>query len=103
MTLAALALGAQADARARSFTLMNAGPAAIVAIEVSAEGQAQFGPSLIGRVELPPGNALHITMPARAACRGDLRIRWDGGRVEERAGQDFCQPPRVLRLSTPAP
>jgi hypothetical protein len=96
-------LGAQAEAGPRSFTLVNAGPAAIVAIEVSPAGQAQFGPSLIGRVELPPGSALHITMPARAACRGDLRIRWDSGRVEERAGEDFCQAQRVLRLSTPAP
>ncbi|MBP0466309.1 hypothetical protein J5Y09_20445 [Roseomonas sp. PWR1] len=103
MTLAALALGAQADARARSFTLVNAGPATILAVEVSPSGRGQFGPSLIGRVELPPGNALHITMPARAACRGDLRILWDGGRVEQRADEDFCQGPRVLRLSTPQP
>jgi hypothetical protein len=100
---AALALAAQADARPRSFTLSNGGPGTILAVELSAAGEDRFGPSLIGRVELPAGQALHITLPARAPCLGDLRIRWDTGRLEERAGEDLCRSPRMLRLSTPAP
>ncbi|MBR0672199.1 hypothetical protein [Neoroseomonas soli] len=82
--------------------LMNLGPADIIAVEMSPAGEAQYGASLIGRVELPPGNALHITPPSRNPCMNDLRIRWSDGRTEERAREDFCQPQRVLRLSTPA-
>lgn len=103
MIPAALALAAQADVRPRSFTLANAGPGTILAVELSAAGEDRFGPSLIGRVELPAGQSLHITLPARGPCRGDLRIRWDNGRVEDRAGEDLCQASRMLRLTTPAP
>lgn len=103
MIPAALALAAQADVRPRSFTLANAGPGTILAVELSAAGEDRFGTSLIGRVELPAGQSLHITLPARGPCRGDLRIRWDNGRVEDRAGEDLCQPSRILRLTTPAP
>jgi hypothetical protein len=83
--------------------VMNLGPAVIVALEVSAAGQGQYGPSLIGRVELPPGNALHVTPPARGGCLNDLRIRFSDGRIEERAREDLCQPQRVLRISSPSP
>lgn len=81
---------------------MNLGPADIVAVEISPAGQGRFGPSLIGRVELPPGNALHITPPSQSPCLNDLRIRWSDGRAEDRAREDLCQPQRVLRLATPA-
>ena len=64
--------------------VMNQGPAAIVGLELSAVGQRQFGSSLIGRVELPPGNALHVTPPSGSGCLSDLRIRWSDGRAEER-------------------
>lgn len=83
--------------------LMNQGPATIVALELSPAGQSRFGPSLIGRVELPPGNALHVTPPSGSACLNDLRIRWSDGRAEERAREDLCQAQRVLRLTTPSP
>jgi hypothetical protein len=82
--------------------LMNAGSAAVVAVEMSPSGEARFGPSLIGRVELPPGNALHLTPPAGSVCVNDLRIRWSDGRVEDRAREDLCQPQRMIRLTPPA-
>lgn len=78
---------------------MNLGPAAVTAVELSAAGTAAFGPSLIGRVELPPGHALHLTPPAAHGCLADLRIRFADGRVEDRARLDLCQPgQRVLRV-----
>ena len=83
--------------------LMNQGPATIVALELSAAGQGQFGPSLIGRVELPPGNALHVTPPSGSGCLNDLRIRWSDGRAEDRPQEDLCRAQRVLRLTTPSP
>ena len=82
---------------------MNQGPGVIVAVEISPAGQGQYGANLIGRVELPPGNALHITPPARSACLNDLRIRWLDGRSQDRPREDFCQPRRVLRLTSPSP
>ncbi|MEO3473235.1 hypothetical protein AAFN86_15300 [Roseomonas sp. CAU 1739] len=82
---------------------MNLGPGTIVALELSPAGQARFGPSLIGRVELPPGNALHVTPPNGSSCLNDLRIRWLDGRAEERAREDLCQAQRVLRLTSPSP
>lgn len=83
--------------------LMNQGPGTIVAVEISPAGQARFGSSLIGRVELPPGNALHLTPPSGSACLNDLRIRWSDGRSEERAREDLCQAQRVLRVTSPPP
>jgi len=83
--------------------LLNQGPATIVAVELSPAGQGQYGASLIGRVELPPGNALHITPPSRSVCLNDLRIRWDNGRSQELGREDLCQPQRVLRLTSPSP
>ncbi len=78
--------------------LMNLGPEAVVGVELSAAGQRRFGPSLIGRVELPAGNALHLTPPARLDCLADLRIRFADGRIEEHAGEDLCQAQRILRV-----
>ena len=94
---------AQQDARPRTFMLMNQGPATIVALELSPAGQSHFGPSLIGRVELPPGNALHVTPPSGSGCLNDLRIHWSDGRAEERAREDLCQAQRVLRVTSPSP
>ena len=99
--LAAAPALAQQDPRPRPFMLMNLGPAGIVAVEISPAGEGQYGPSLIGRVELPPGNALHLTPPSRSPCVNDLRIRWSDGRAEQRAREDLCQAQRVLRLATP--
>ena len=82
--------------------LMNGGSAPVLAIELSPSGEARFGPSLIGRIELPPGNALHLTPPSGTPCLNDLRIRWADGRVEDRAREDLCQPHRLIRLA-PAP
>lgn len=101
--LLAMPVGAQQEARPRTFNVMNQGPGTIVALELSPVGQARFGPSLIGRVELPPGNALHVTPPSGAGCLNDLRIRWLDGRAEERAREDLCQAQRVLRLTSPSP
>jgi hypothetical protein len=81
--------------------LMNAGAAPVVAVEISPSGAQRFGTSLIGRVELPPGNALHLTPPAGSPCLNDLRIRWADGRVEERAREDLCHPQRMIRLTSP--
>ncbi|MBR0652559.1 hypothetical protein GXW78_23080 [Roseomonas terrae] len=94
---------AQQSQRPRAFTLMNLGPAIIVGVELSPAAESRFGPSLIGRVELPPGNALHITPPSGAPCVNDLRIRWSDGSAQERAREDLCQPRRVLNVSTPSP
>jgi len=82
--------------------MLNLGPADIVAVEISPAGEGHYGPSLIGRVELPPGNALHITPPSRSPCLNDLRVRWSTGRAEDRAAEDLCRSQRVLRLTTPA-
>jgi hypothetical protein len=101
MLLAAPA-AAQRDARPTTFMLVNMGPATVLAVEMSPAGQAQFSASLIGRVELPPGNALHLTPPGGSPCLNDLRIRWSDGHVEERAREDLCQPQRMIRLTTPA-
>ncbi len=94
---------AQQDQRPHPFMVMNQGPATIVGLELSSVGQGQFGHSLIGRVELPPGNALHVTPPSGSGCLSDLRIRWSDGRAEERPREDLCQAQRVLRLTTPSP
>ncbi|MBR0684014.1 hypothetical protein GXW74_26335 [Roseomonas eburnea] len=99
--LAAAPAAAQQEGRPRPFVVMNLGPADIVAVEISPAGEGRYGGSLIGRVELPPGNALHITPPSQSPCGNDLRIRWSNGRTEDRVGEDLCQPQRVLRLSTP--
>ncbi|WP_198372037.1 hypothetical protein [Roseomonas rosulenta] len=79
--------------------LMNGGPVPVVAVEMSPSGRAQFGASLIGRVELPPGSTLHVTPPGGTPCLNDLRIRWSDGRVEDRAREDLCQPQRIIRLA----
>jgi len=82
--------------------LMNQGPGTIVAVELSPAGNQRFGSSLLGRVELPAGNALHLTPPRDMPCRCDLRIRWSNGAVESRGGEDLCRAQRVITLSTPA-
>jgi hypothetical protein len=90
------------DQRPRPFMLMNGGADAVVAVEMSPSGEARFGASMLGRIELPPGNALHLTPPTGAPCLNDLRIRWANGRVEERARQDLCQARQFIRLTPPA-
>lgn len=89
--------------QAQPFTLTNLGPGIITALALSPAGQGRFGASLIGRVELPPGQSLHLTPPRDTACLNDLRIGWADGRAEERAGEDLCQPHRVLRIASPTP
>ncbi len=95
------ALAAAQDRRPRPFMLMNLGPATVVGVEISAAGQGQYGHSLIGRVELPAGSALHLTPPSRLDCRADLRVRFDDGRVEDHPGEDLCQPHRLVRVPSP--
>lgn len=92
---------AQQDPRPRAFMLMNDGPDTVVALELSPAGQQRFGGSLLGRVELPPGNALHVTPPAGHGCLNDIRLRWSDGRAQDHANQDLCQPQRVLRFASP--
>lgn len=94
----AVAPASAQDQQARPFMLMNAGPGIVVSVELSAVGQGRYGPSLIGRIELPAGNALHLTPPSRSDCLADVRIRFADGRVEERPSEDFCQAPHVLRV-----
>lgn len=103
LTLLAAPALAQQDPRPRPFMLLNQGPATILAVELSAAGQQRYGASLIGRVELPPGNALHITPPSGSGCLSDLRIRWSNGRSQDLPGEDLCQAQRVLRLASPSP
>lgn len=92
------------DQRPRPFMLTNAGPAIVTAVELSAPGRGEFGRSLIGQVELPPGSTLHITPPAAAGCQADLRVRFSDGRVEDRARLDLCQPGhRALRVPSAPP
>lgn len=92
---------AEPAGQAQPFTLTNLGPGIITAVALSPAGQGRFGASLIGRVELPPGQSLHLTPPRDTACLNDLRIGWADGRAEERAGEDLCQPHRVLRIASP--
>jgi hypothetical protein len=101
LILLAVPAAAQQDARARAFMLMNGGSAAVTAVELSPSGESRYGPSMIGRVELPPGNALHLTPPSGSPCLNDLRIRWADGRVEERLREDLCHPQRMIRLTSP--
>ena len=101
--LRAAPAAAQPEARPPPFMLMNLGPETITAVELSPAGEGRYGPSLIGRVELPPGNALHLTPPRDTACLNDLRVRWSGGRSEERRREDLCEARRLLRLSSPPP
>lgn len=91
------------ETRPRPFMLMNLGPAAVVAVEIAAAGGGTFGSSLIGRIALPAGNALHLTPPAGSACRSDVRVRFEDGRIAEYPGEDLCQAQRVLRVAPPAP
>ena len=86
------------ERRPHPFMLMNLGPAPVVGVELSPTGEQRYGPSLLGRVELPAGSALHLTPPSRFDCVADLRIRFADGRVEERPREDLCQAQRVLRV-----
>lgn len=88
------------DRHPRPFMLMNLGPAAVVSVELSAAGRGQYGASLIGRIELPAGSALHLTPPSRMDCRADLRIRFEDGRTDERAGEDLCRTQHIIRVSS---
>jgi len=103
VTVLACPAAAQGDEGARPFTLFNAGPGIVAAVEISPAGQGRHGASLIGRVALPAGSALHITPPRGTPCLADLRIRWSDGRSEERAGLDLCRPQRAIRIAGPTP
>jgi hypothetical protein len=103
VTALACPAAAQDGQGARPFTVFNAGPGIITAVEVSPAGQARHGASLIGRVALPAGSALHITPPRDTPCLADLRIHWSDGRTEERARLDLCQTQSVIRIATPTP
>ncbi|MBR0660758.1 hypothetical protein [Neoroseomonas oryzicola] len=96
--MAATPLAFAQDRRPHPFMLMNLGPEAVVGVELSPAGEQRYGPSLIGRIELPAGSALHLTPPARFDCIADLRVRFADGRVEEHAREDLCQAQRVLRV-----
>ncbi|MFN6956511.1 MAG: hypothetical protein ACK4PG_17110 [Acetobacteraceae bacterium] len=103
MSVLASSHAARGEDGARPFTLFNAGPGVVTAVEIAPAGQPHDGASLIGRVALPPGSALHITPPRGTPCLADLRIRWSDGRIEERARFDLCQPQRAIRVASPTP
>jgi len=80
--------------------LLNQGPDTVVSVQCAPSTEQRWGANMIGRVQLPAGNSLHITPRERTTCRFDLRIVWAGGHEEERRGEDLCQPNRVYRVSS---
>lgn len=73
-----------------SFNLVNQSARPIREVFATPASRRDWGPDLLGATVLAPGRRQAVRLPA-GPCLYDLRIVWDGGRVEERRGVDLCQ------------
>ncbi|WP_291298060.1 hypothetical protein [Elioraea sp.] len=56
-----------------------------------ADGAASEGPDRLGADIMPPGGTIRVPAGRAPACATTLRVVYDNGEREERAGLDFCR------------
>ncbi len=79
------------------FHIGNGGQQAIIAVHASPIADTNWGLNLIGRIHIPPGSSIAVSVRERDTCLFDLRIVWADGRGEERRRENFCGQSRVYR------
>lgn len=90
-----LAAATQAPAAAQNrFWLANQSGQTIESAYVSPSRLSNWGPDILGSSVLPPGEQVHVT-PQAPDCVLDIRVRYQGGREEERRNVNACGLSRV--------
>jgi len=82
-----------ACAEAHGITVVNHTAETIRSIQIAPAGSASFGANRL-RSQLPPSAEARIGYSA--GCPADLRLGFDGGRVEDHTGLDACANPHVV-------
>ena len=80
-------------AETHGITVMNRSGDTIRSIQIAPAGATSYGVNRL-RSQLPPGAEARISYSA--GCPVDLRLGFDGGRVEDRRDLDACANPHVL-------
>ena len=82
-----------ARAETHGITVMNRSGDTIRSVQIAPAGATSYGVNRL-RSQLPPGAEARIGYSA--GCPVDLRLGFDGGRVEDRRDLDACANPHVL-------
>ena len=90
-------LPASAWAETHGITVVNHSGDTIRSIQIAPAGAASFGTNRL-RSQLPPSAEARISYSA--GCPVDLRLGFDGGRVEDHRDLDACANPHVLTGSS---
>ncbi|MFC4168991.1 Tat pathway signal protein [Teichococcus aestuarii] len=77
------------------FWLVNQSGQTIESAYVSPSRLSNWGPDILGQSVLPPGEQVHVT-PQASDCVLDIRVRYQGGREEERRNVNACSLSRVV-------
>lgn len=80
-------------AETHGITVINHSSDTIRSIQIAPAGATSYGVNRL-RSQLPPGAEARIGYSA--GCPVDLRLGFDGGRVEDRRDLDACANPHVL-------
>lgn len=84
-------------AETHGITVMNHTGETVRSIQITPSGDTEFGVNRL-RSQLPPGAEARIGYSA--GCPVDLRLSFNGGRVEDHIGLDACANPHVVTGST---
>lgn len=88
----ALAAGAATAQTANNpdFRVNNRSTMVINEIQVSSAQVASWGPDLLGRNVLPPGQSFEVHLPA-GQCMNDVRVVFANGQAMERRAVNTCE------------
>jgi hypothetical protein len=76
----------------QNFTLVNHTGFTVVTLNISAAGEARWGPDILGTEVLASGESAEITFEAtEQTCLWDLRVTYDDGDDGEWRGTDLCE------------
>lgn len=95
LLLAATTLSPAPAAAQNRFWLVNQSGQTIESAYVSPSRLTNWGPDILGQSVLAPGQQVHVT-PQASDCQLDIRVRYQGGREEERRNINACTLSRVV-------
>ncbi|NJL88686.1 MAG: hypothetical protein HC916_01935 [Coleofasciculaceae cyanobacterium SM2_1_6] len=93
VTLPLMSFGAQsALADIRDFTVVNDSGLVITHLYVSPTSQTTWGPDILGRDVLPPGESTEIVFPEAepGVCNYDIKVTGEGDTTAELTDIDLC-------------
>jgi hypothetical protein len=88
--------GGQADLGSGEVAIVNASGRVVFELFVFPDGSGDRGPDRLGADTLADGRTVRVPRASPPACRQTVRLSYDDGQREERAGIDLCATTEIV-------